>query len=170
MATLSDQEKVELEDFISQQDFNPAEYDKNSSIKSNLMIIGRNWNTAKTFLSDFKKYFGYLKRMIDTDNIVESALISIRSNKLVFSLPYDLIAGNSESFEIDNNLYLVERIDTNTFKITCQNIVDWFVDALIIQVKNSTGVIIFPTIKTFSNEITINFAYEITEDYAVYIL
>lgn len=146
--------------------------DNKSSIKSNFLIIKRNFNNLSKWLYRLVEYIRYLRSLIDVDNLLQLILEKIKNEKTMIPIVYTQVVNSKITYTdaATDNVYIVNRTDDFTIEITNQTDATWYVDRLMVCVKNFDGTVVYPVIKTQSNKIVINFADAISTNYNVFFI
>lgn len=156
--------------FLEQAQLELEKVVKTASVKSNILLFGKNFNTLVTWLRNLRDYVAYLKDLINVENLVNVVIESFQNSKLSIVIDYTMYEETSVNVVIGNTTYKVERVDSRTIEITNITNPEWVVDKLLIGIKNLEGVTVYPKITTINNKITIYFADGILSNYVVIIL
>ncbi len=159
----------ELINFSQQPDITFTEISTQSSLKSNILILFRNFVNLQIYLSKLKAYVKYVNGLIDVEYLIIQILNRFQTNKI--NLLIDSTALNSINHQIVNSIsYKIERISDYEIEITNDTDENWITDNLIVQIKTFEGMIVYPVIATFNKKIKIFFADKIAINYNVFFL
>lgn len=142
-------------------------YDPKSSFKTNLMILSNNWRMLTQYLSNLKAYIVHLANLIDVDTLVQVISENFQNSKASIPILFSMSIGGIINQKINNTNYKIERVSEYIIEISNLTTPAWFVDRLIVQIKDSDGTIVHPVIITKNNRITIHFIDGITTNYNV---
>ena len=160
-----------LDEWLEKTNLNLTDLDNNKSIKSNFMITARNFLNIKKWINSLIVYIRYLRKLFDIDNIVREVQRRLRTEKLYFP-----ISNNTETEEvihIDPVTKLAYKIkyESDTEVVISSEDDKYFVThQMMITVKNSQGITIYPVIQTTGDKIKLFFADSISENYIVYVI
>jgi hypothetical protein len=162
---------AELKAFETEEDIQFKEIDNKVSSKTNIYILSKDFVLSTIFLSKLKAYAIYLSKLINIDNLINTVISKLQSNKNVLIINSNLVIDGSSTQKINNNIsYKITRVSEFIIEITNIDDAGWFTDNLIVQLKTIDGVIIYPVISTTNNKITIHFIDGITIDYKIYFM
>lgn len=143
-------------------------YDPKSSFKTNLMILSNNWKMLTQYLINLKAYIVHLANLIDVDTLVQVISENFQNSKASIPILFSMGVGEIINQKINNTNYKIERVSEYIIEISNLTTPTWFVDRLIVQIKDSDGTIVNPVIITKNNRITIYFIDGITTNYSVF--
>lgn len=154
--------------------------DKRSSMKSNIFILGNNWNILTNFLISLLAYLRYLRELVDIENIISIVIQNIQLMKVNILIDRTLAINNINQQNINGTIYQVERVSDYIIKITNKSLdVDevWDNSKLLIQVNKIVSeterMVVFPII-TISTEdfgsILIQFNDKLNTNYELILL
>lgn len=157
-------------DFINQSDisFNPIV--DNNSIKSNILILSKNFNTLAKYLSNLKAFAVFIYNLIDIDKLISTVLANIQSSKTVLLIDSSKNIGEVFIQTVNGVDYQIIKIDDYTISVTIPALSTWAVDNLIVQVKNLQGTIVYPVITTIDNSIHVNFNDGFSTNYKLFFI
>ena len=144
------------------------EVNTTKSIKTNYLLINRNFKKLEIFLEKLIDFVKYVADSIKPEVIIEQVIEQINKNKLNLIIRPDL--AQDSSVIVDG--YIIERTEQDKFLITRQNNpTDWVTDNVIISVKEEqTGIVIYPAITTINNSVEVYFINGIYTNMKVIIL
>lgn len=159
----------EQEKWIASPDLELTNIDTKSTIKTNFLFVQRNFVDLLKWLFLLKGYVKYLRSLIDIDNILAEILDKIKREKTTIPIVYSMEIGQITTYTdpATKQNYKIRRVDEYNIQITNISDTEWFVDKLIVSVKNYDGTIVYPVIKTASNQINIYFTDGISTNYNV---
>jgi hypothetical protein len=160
----------ELKAFPSETDITLTSYNKSSSVKTNIYIFAKNFATLVTYITKLKAYVVYVASLIDVDSLITTILAKYASAKNVLTISPTLTLNSSNTQTVNSVTYKVARTGTYIVEITNNTDASWVVDNLIVQVKNVDGTIVYPTVLTINNKITINFIDSLSVEYRVFFM
>jgi hypothetical protein len=157
------------EKWLASPDLEFTNIDNNSSIKTNFLFTERNFTNLKKWLSDFKSYVRYLRSLIDIDNILSELLDKLKREKTTIPVLYSMEIGQITTYtdSITKKSYRIKRVTEYNIEITSLSEDNWYVDRLMVCVKNYDGTIVYPVIKTISSSINIYFTDGLSTNYNV---
>lgn len=159
----------EQEKWIASPDLELTNIDTKSTIKTNFLFVQRNFVDLLKWLVLLKGYVKYLRSLIDIDNILAEILDKIKREKTTIPIVYSMEIGQVTTYTdpATKQNYKIKRVDEYNIQITNISDTKWFVDKLIVSVKNYDGTIVYPVIKTASSQINIYFTDGISTNYNV---
>ncbi len=157
---------ADLDAFALQNDLEFDPNDGKSSLKTNTFLSERNFESLQLYISKLKAYSVRTAQSTNVDGLVEQILEQFQTSKIIIPITTDHPIGNSVFVEVNGITYTIQRIDSYIIEIT--SIPDWITDSLIVQVKNTEGIIVYPVITTAENKIKIHFIDGIQTNYNVF--
>jgi hypothetical protein len=109
-----------------------------------------------------------LFEILDIEKIISDIIKRYESSKNNILISFDLDIGSITVVTVGDRRFQIKRLDEYIIEITCIEKEPWKVDALIIQIKNAEGMIVYPRITTISSKVTIDFIDTIASNYWVY--
>lgn len=160
----------EIKDFLENADWQQTDIDHEISIKSNEIIVQKNFESIAIFLKNFKGYVKYLRDMIDVNNLVKTVLATIQTSKVKISVNVDLNMGEFNTVAYAGVNYQVLRLDQ--YKVEISNLTDtkWVTDSLMVTVKDIEGTLVYPVITTANGKVTLYFTDGILTNYNIFLL
>ena len=156
--------------FINQSDVSFTPIVDNNSIKSNILILSKNFNTLAKYLSNLKAFAVFIYNLIDIDKLISTVLANIQSSKTVLLIDSSKNIGEVFIQTINGVDYQIIKTDDYTISVTIPALSNWAVDNLIVQVKNLQGVIVYPVITTIDNSIQVNFTDGFSTNYKLFFI
>lgn len=140
---------------IEDLEFVLEDVDTSKSIKTNYLLINRNFKKLGIFLRNLVNYVLNLEQSMAPETIIEEVIDRLNRNKLNLQIKPDLAQDNS--IVVDG--YVITRTDQDKFIITRQNTPDeWVTDNIMVVVKEEvTGTVVYPVITTIDNYVEIYF-------------
>jgi hypothetical protein len=132
------------------------------------MILSNNWKMLTQYLINLKAYIVHLANLIDVDTLVQVISENFQNSKASIPILFSMGVGEIINQKINNTNYKIERVSEYIIEISNLTTPTWFVDRLIVQIKDSDGTIVNPVIITKNNRITIYFIDGITTNYSVF--
>lgn len=162
----------EMDKWVKDPDIEFTRIDNNASIKTNFLIVDRNFTNLQKWLSKLKEYLRYLRSLIDIESILSNILEKLKNEKTMIPIVYNLEIGQITTYTdtVTNINYQIKRVDQYNIEITNLSDNEWYVDRLMICVKNFDGTIVYPVIKTTANKINLYFADGISTSYNVFMI
>lgn len=160
----------QAKDFISQSDIKFTEIIPTNSIKSNLLILSKNFVNLTKYLINLKAFTVYLYGLIDIDKLIASVLSNIQSSKTVLLIDSTKNIGEVYLQTVNGIDYQLVKVDNYIVRVTIPALSNWSVDNLIVQVKNLQGIIVAPVIATIDNSIQIYFADGLSTNYKLFFI
>lgn len=157
----------EIEQFVNQNEIVFEDTNSAQSYKTNFLIIKRNFDKLKIYLSKMHAFIVYLYSLIDIGNITDEVLENLQLAKKFVNVNHDMVEDQvyiQDGFTITrllNNIISIKRqLSPNT----------WNVDNIMVTVKDNDGNVVYPVITTKDNEIRIIFIDGISSNYRVILL
>lgn len=165
------------EEWLNKPELELTDLDNNKSIKTNFMYSARNFLNIKKWANGLLAYIQYLRKLIDIDNIIFEVQEKLRTQKLYFPIaaqPTD----ESQNFPIivqhvnpvTNFVYEIKYVSDTEIEISGLTDKNFITDQMIVTVKNSSGMVVYPVIQTTGDKIKLFFADSISENYIVYVI
>lgn len=172
MATPTEQKTPEeISAFLSRNDISFDEIDDALSSKTNFLIFVTNFKALTIYLKQMLSFVKNLYLILDVSVIVGNVLESLENSKPEIKIVTTQEIGNTslQSFgTLVIKSYNVLRVDAYTFEITKFGSPNWVTKNLIIQSKAvGDSQIVYPTIRTANNKITVTYHDAVLEDYSV---
>lgn len=158
----------EINEFLALNNIELNKFNSSQSFKSNYLEGNRNFKSLVIYLSNTLSFIKNLYETIDIDNIVQSVLVLLESNKNILNISVNLVIGNSVTQNIGSKIYRITRVDNYQINITSDNIINWETKNLIIQVKTIEGMVVYPTIVTTDNKIELYFNDLLGSNYKIF--
>lgn len=163
-------DKQEADEFVAQTNITFSQILDSNSIKSNILILSKNFQSLSKYLANLKAFTVFLYNLIDIDGLVAQVLANIQSSKTVLLIDSLKNIGEIDLQTVNGVIYQLVKTDNYIIQITIPAQTTWNVDNLIVQVKNIQGIIVYPVIATKDNMITIYFADGITTNYKTFFI
>jgi hypothetical protein len=160
----------EIKDFLDKPLVKFETYSKSSSIKTNILLFSKNWQNLNEYLKNLTNFLKWLKNSIDMSSIIQDIAETFQNSKTSIGLPYSLSIDETNLQTINGVTYKIFRVNDFMFEITNLSNQTWVVDKLIVQVKTSDGVIVYPAITTKTGKITLTFLDGLSSNYEVIIV
>ena len=160
----------EIADFLNQPDIVFNTINGKQSIKTNFLIISRNFKALAIYLSKLTSFVKYLYSLIDIQNLIIAVIDALATSKITLQIKFDQLVDTSVMLEVNKKIYKVYRVDDYHIEITNESVENWIVDKLMIQVKQLDGTFVYPTIRTIESKLDIYFPDGISTNYNIYLL
>jgi hypothetical protein len=160
----------EIEEFLELPDINFTQSKSAQAFKTNLLIFDKNFTALKTYTNYVTSFIKYFYTLIDLTAIVAQVIAALGTGKDTVGILTTTAIGSFTLTPIGQNIYKMLRTDAYTMVLTQTNNPQWNVDGLMMQVKQIDGTIVYPTIRTVNNQITIYFADGIATNYNIYLI
>lgn len=144
--------------------------EKDIAIKSDFYIAHSNFQSIIKYLGRVRDLINELFNTLNIEEIIAEIIKRYESSKNTILISFDLDIGSITVVKVGDRRFQIKRVDEYLIEITCIEKEPWKVDALIIQVKNAEGMIVYPRIITINSKVTIDFIDSISSNYWIYFI
>jgi hypothetical protein len=144
--------------------------DPNKSISYNFLVIQKLILVLGGFSKELVDKIFDVEYSVHPDSLVNEVANLLMEQKLHITIPYDIAIGAMFIHTHNNVNYRIDYVDN--FELQIKNLTkpNWDVGALIVQIKNGNGTVIYPTIVCQDHIIKIYFGDTIESTYHIYII
>ena len=153
--------------FLNQQDIEFDSHSKDSSLKSNILLLFKNFANLAKYLKMQKEFIAYIFSLLNVDELINNILEQLQNSKTILLVDNGMIVGEHIDIESNSVTYRMTRVSPQTIDIINLSNNEWNVDGVVVQIKTIQGQIVYPSIVTNNSKISIQFNDGIDTNYNI---